>query len=354
MTGVLVDPLSWGIYSLAIALGVVLVRKNPNPRGLAQAALTLCLAAMAACFLGLMLGHSVFGAMRALCWGGFVAAPLGLLTGALFVRGGWRWASLAGGLLLAGLGLEGFVLGPSGLEVNTVQVHSDKLSEPLRIVVLSDIQTDHVDDYTREAIALGLAQRPDLVLLPGDYIQRDWREGWALEPESRALRAAFVEAGLGEVPWVAVSGDIDDSSWPAHFAGIPNGTATPRTETVTLDRVVVDALSVRDSRASALQVAEQGALHIVLGHAPDFALGRPVGDILVAGHTHGGQVVLPFIGPLMTLTELPRDQASGHTTLDNGSELFVSRGIGMERIDAPRIRLFCRPEVLVIEVLPGP
>lgn len=348
----LVDPLSWLVYAMAIALGLVLVRASPDARGLTQAAQALALAGGASAIGCLLLGHSLFGAIRGLSWGVFLAAPVGLLAACVWLRGRTRWASALAGLLLGGLAIEAFLVEPGSIEVNTFELHSDKVTEPLRIVVLSDIQTDHVDAYTREAIALGLAQEPDLVLLPGDYIQRDWGWDWRLEPESRALNEAFVQAGLGDVPWVAVSGDIDDSSWPEHFAGIPGGTATPRTETLELAGVVVDTLSIGDSRASTLRIVEQDALHIVLGHAPDFALSRPSADLLVAGHTHGGQVVLPVIGPLMTLTDLPRDQASGHTTLDNGSELFVSRGIGMERIDAPRLRLLCRPEVLVIDVLP--
>ena len=64
--------------------------------------------------------------------------------------------------------------------------------------------------------------------------------------------------------------------------------------------------------------------------------------------------LMPGFGPLMTLSEVPREQASGHTALDWGADLFVSRGVGMERMDAPRLRLFCRPEVMVIDVVPEP
>jgi len=64
-------------------------------------------------------------------------------------------------------------------------------------------------------------------------------------------------------------------------------------------------------------------------------------------------VQLPFIGPLMTLTAVPRAWASGVTTIAPGKTLVVSRGIGMERGHAPRLRFLCRPEVVVIDLLPG-
>jgi hypothetical protein len=93
--------------------------------------------------------------------------------------------------------------------------------------------------------------------------------------------------------------------------------------------------------------------HIVLGHSPNFALGRVDADLLVAGHTHGGQVRLPWIGPLMTLSAVPRAWAAGTTRLDSGRTLVVSRGVGMERGDAPRLRFLCRPEIVIVEIVPA-
>jgi uncharacterized protein len=72
----------------------------------------------------------------------------------------------------------------------------------------------------------------------------------------------------------------------------------------------------------------------------------------VAGHTHGGQVRIPFIGPLATLSAVPRSWAAGITDLPSGGKLFVSRGIGMERGNAPRMRFCCRPELAVIDLVP--
>ena len=97
-------------------------------------------------------------------------------------------------------------------------------------------------------------------------------------------------------------------------------------------------------------------LTIVLGHRPDFMLdvvaGKGRAPILgVAGHTHGGQVVVPFFGPPMTLTSLPRKFASGVHAIGE-SWVCVSRGVGMERLDAPRIRFLCPPEIVVLELHP--
>jgi uncharacterized protein len=75
-------------------------------------------------------------------------------------------------------------------------------------------------------------------------------------------------------------------------------------------------------------------------------------DLLIAGHTHGGQIRLPGVGPLVTNAKVPRRWAAGMSDLPGGRKLLVSRGIGMERGNAPRLRLFCRPEMAVIDLLP--
>ena len=92
--------------------------------------------------------------------------------------------------------------------------------------------------------------------------------------------------------------------------------------------------------------------HLVLGHATQFALGRIGADLLVTGHTHGGQVCLPLVGPLVTSSKLPKRHSAGLLDLADGTQVYVSRGIGMERGHAPRLRFLCRPELTVLELVP--
>jgi len=77
------------------------------------------------------------------------------------------------------------------------------------------------------------------------------------------------------------------------------------------------------------------------------------GDLFVAGHTHGGQVQLPIYGPLLTFSEAPRDWCGGCcVSRDDGKTFMITRGVGMERERAPRLRFFCHPEIVVIDVVP--
>ncbi|HEX6202615.1 MAG TPA: hypothetical protein VF100_06400, partial [Thermoanaerobaculia bacterium] len=75
--------------------------------------------------------------------------------------------------------------------------------------------------------------------------------------------------------------------------------------------------------------------------------------LLLAGHTHGGQVRLPGVGPLVTASRVPRSWAAGRTALADDRTLIVSRGIGMERGYAPQLRFLCRPELVVVDLEPG-
>ena len=179
----------------------------------------------------------------------------------------------------------------------------------------------------------------------------DYSEANAYKRElSSALGELDVSAPGGAF---AVRGNIEPPRWPEIFAGLP---VTPVTQTQSFEAagLRVTCLSERDSFDPSLVLAgdEDDRFHVVLGHSPNFALGRVEADLLVAGHTHGGQVQVPLVGPLVTLSKVPRRWAAGLTDLPGGGRLLVSRGVGMEGGGAPRLRFFCRPELVVIDLAP--
>jgi predicted MPP superfamily phosphohydrolase len=87
---------------------------------------------------------------------------------------------------------------------------------------------------------------------------------------------------------------------------------------------------------------------VVLAHSPDVLrhLGDKKGDLVLCGHTHGGQVCVPVLGPIYTNTRrTPRGRCSGMTRLEGGTTLYVSRGVGQGSV-----RFLCPPEIVVIEL----
>ncbi len=69
-------------------------------------------------------------------------------------------------------------------------------------------------------------------------------------------------------------------------------------------------------------------------------------DLLLSGHTHGGQIDLPFLGPIFLLPGHGREYYRGFYNI-NGNKLYVSRGIGTIHIP---LRIFCPPEITFIEI----
>ncbi|MBI3855286.1 MAG: metallophosphoesterase [Planctomycetes bacterium] len=306
----------------------------------------------AALLLAGLLGGNFFGISRLLSCGLFLHGPLllGLLAARLQKdsrKTAWAAAILAA--LLALVAADAFLIEPNWLEVSRVTLRSPKLRRPLRIVVIADFQTDHVGDYERRVIWRTLQEKPDLILMAGDHLQE---QGPALAPLRGEFRRLFADLrGAAPLGVFAVRGNIDPPDWTILFDGLPI-TTIDATQSIDLPDFRLTGLSMEDSFRSTLAVSSTDRFHIVLGHSPDFALGEVRADLLIAGHTHGGQVRLPGIGPLMTLSRVPRAWAAGATALGGGRTLVVSRGIGMERGAAPRLRFLCRPELVVIDAAP--
>jgi len=101
---------------------------------------------------------------------------------------------------------------------------------------------------------------------------------------------------------------------------------------------------------------DRGTIRVLLAHTPDAVntiqqdaeLSDSI-DLVICGHTHGGQVAIPFIGPIMNNTSLPRRIAGGGLHEWGGVRMYVSRGIGLERGGARQLRFFARTEITVLD-----
>jgi predicted MPP superfamily phosphohydrolase len=305
--------------------------------------------------LSLLLGEDGFGVIRLATWLLGIHLPLLLAVLAVLLRGTSRLASIAGLVLAVGGGAItawAVFVEPTRLEVTRHTVEMPGLSEPLRVVVVADIQTDHVGEYEREVLTRAIAEMPDLLLLPGDYIQE--HDPARRRAQRKALNALMSELDFrGRLGTVAVEGNMEVGDWLPTFDGLGFHVAS-ETQRYRIGPLTVTALNLHDSFDERLALPPVTGPHLVVGHAPDFALSSSHdADLMVAGHTHGGQIRIPGLGPLMTLSKVPRAWAAGLTRLPSGSTLVVSRGAGLERGYAPPIRLFCRPEIVVLDLVPS-
>lgn len=295
-----------------------------------------------------------FFKLRLIAWGVFAGFPLGAMLCALVIRKRNRTlarVSVVAALLMLCTYGYAFHIEPQQLEVNRYAVTSDRITEPLRIVLLADIQTDSIGAYESRVFEITRNEQPDLVLLAGDYLQCSNRERKRLIPLFQRL---FNEPPLQPRYGIhAVTGDCEAQwDWQPMFAG--TGVVTHDvTESVRVGPLTITFLSFVDAHSSRGVKRPDDRFHIVLGHHPNYSLQTVRADLLLAGHCHGGQVRIPFYGPPIKLSPIPREWTQGMTDLDEGRKLIVSRGIGMERGPAPRLRLLCRPEVIVIDLLPA-
>lgn len=315
---------------------------------------TTAVAALAVVCLAIVLGMSPFAVMGLAACGVFLHGPIVLGSSAVLLwRTGRKTAILSAAIacVVVGVGVDAFLIEPIWLEVSHLRIASSKIHEPLRLVVLADLQTDQFGDYERMVLRRVLQEEPDVILLAGDYLQVS---GPAREKLRMQLNDYLHEIDFKAPAGVfAIEGNVDSYDWPELFDGLPI-TTTRTTSTLDVAGIRLTCLSLSDSRSRSPQIdpVEVDRYHVVLGHVPNFAVGTDNADLLIAGHTHGGQVRLPWIGPLQTLASIPRSWAAGVTDLPQGGKLVVSRGVGMERGSAPRLRFLCRPELVVIDLVP--
>ncbi len=344
-------------YNLFLAVFVMLalrrLRQTPYPavHVIVSAVVLGALAFMASIPLPL----SGFGRLRLLTWAVFFQTPAFLLAAAYLLwarRRAFACAAIALVAVLLLIAGDAFLVEPQQLQVSRYTVHSARLGAPLRIAILTDIQTDAPGAYEEQALQRAQAEAPDLILFGGDYVQQAMPADYTRDVNglNAILRRVNLHAPLGVY---AIGGNVE---WRGRLADIFADTPArlfETSESLDLGPLVLTGLTFDDSANTALAVGRQEKYHIVLGHTPNFSRGAVQADLLIAGHTHGGQVRLPVVGALTILAEVPRAWGAGLTEIAPGKWLLVSRGVGMERDQAPRLRFLCRPEIVILDLLPA-
>jgi uncharacterized protein len=230
----------------------------------------------------------------------------------------------------------------------------------LRVGFLSDLHAG-VLHANEDAIARWVertnAERPDLVLLGGDFTDANWLFGRRLAPERIAERLAALEAPLGRV---AVLGNHD---WKAFGTRMWTALAAAGIPVLENDSVAIDApggrlhvaclADVRFRRpdvARALAGVPDGEPVIALAHDPDVFPFVPARVALtICGHTHGGQVAIPYARIPFLPSRHGERLARGHI-VEHGRHLFVGAGLGTSGLP---VRLLAPPEVVVLELRSG-
>lgn len=261
-----------------------------------------------------------------------------------WVRARKRWLFL-GILAILLTSLAGYAswIEPYWIEVTHHHV-TTHLSGTLKIAHLSDIHTYGLGRRERKLLQVMETEQPDVIVITGDSINitsdypglrelltrlnaplgvwvvrgnhEDW---WPVDNEEEFYKSAGVKLLVNS------SGEVRNGIWfiglDDYFAGSPD-----------LEK--------------ALAGVPESAYKIALFHSPIY-FEREAGqtDLVLAGHSHGGQVRLPFIGAPYTPPFCGEFLEGWHEM--RGTKMYVSRGIGTSILD---VRLLCRPEIAIITV----
>lgn len=241
------------------------------------------------------------------------------------------------------------------LEVVPVTITLPRLAREFdgyRIVQIGDI---HLEDWTKprrlnRIVDLVNEQQADLIAITGDFLSYSVDPGVPrrlVEALGRLRARDGVAAVTGNHDYLT---DVDLVRRCLREAGTPelrNDVRTLRRNGAALHIAGVDDVMEGRSRLDLVlqKLPEEGAA-VLLAHEPDFAdVSAATGrfDLQLSGHSHGGQVRMPFLGPLVVPPHSKRYNA-GLYEVGNMMQ-YTNRGIGF--VDA-RFRFLCRPEITVI------
>lgn len=234
-------------------------------------------------------------------------------------------------------------------EITVVRLETPKLQNAvLRIVQISDLHCDSKARLEPRLPELVNALKPDVIVFTGDAINIADTHGLF----QRTLAA--MHAPLGKF---AVRGNWDYQFRVNLFA--ETGFKELGLDAVRLEKDGqtfmiggIDYFKGRFSQRTIRQLDPQ-TWNVLLYHSPDLVSylgGSPI-DLYLCGHTHGGQVSLPFYGALATRSRHGKAFEAGLYPVGSMA-VYVNRGIGMAG-NGPRVRFFARPEITLFEISPA-
>jgi hypothetical protein len=283
-----------------------------------------------------------------------LAVPLCLLGRYLRLPGGPRrrrvlrcllGASGAIFLLYAVVAVDAYWWEPNHPRLTRIDIEGN-VPKPLRILHLTDLHLEPWETAGERWLkALLPTLNPDLILLTGDIHQLDNFDADRLRPVLSLLhapigvyaclgydRASVIRAAAPGIKILENAGDV------LAFGN---------------ERIGVCGLAHVGNRERGYQAILGSAYRIVLDHTPELAeeAARHRADLYLCGHTHGGQVRIPFWGAIITNSKTGKRYEAGLCRYRN-TWVYTGCGLGLEPAPAPQVRFLCRPEVTLITVHP--
>jgi predicted MPP superfamily phosphohydrolase len=259
------------------------------------------------------------------------------------------------------LQIYAFWVEPYAIRINQQILETGKIptGNHFKILHLGDLHLERHSIREDRLNALIKELAPDAILFSGDYLClssiRDHNAWTDLKQVLQDWQAPQGVYGVTGSPAV----DLPEN-FPGLLEGTPVQLLADRTVTLIKNGASIQVIGLECThmphaeypRLQSLLAECKPGFRILLHHSPDLApqIQDLDIDLHLAGHTHGGQVCLPFIGPVFTGSLYGLTFKSGRYQLKNLT-LFITRGLGLEGLSAPRVRFLCPPEVVMWDII---
>ncbi len=242
------------------------------------------------------------------------------------------------------------------IQLTNIEIHSPNMQNEIKIVHLSDLHGKEFGSNNHKLTSKVKGYNPDIIVFTGDLIDRNGKninESVSFLSELNKFRPVYYVPGNHE----------HRSGQSEHlFAALKN-------EGVKVLRCEMESINIKDTKIAILGLDEAAfsnsamdeslnklektnSFKILLSHYPEnfshIFKYRKI-DLVLSGHAHGGQFIIPFAGGLYAPGQgfFPKYYKGKYT--ENGVNLVVSRGLGNSAIP---VRIFNRPEIISISLKP--
>lgn len=293
-----------------------------------------------------------------------LAATILLGLSALVLPWSWAFATFVLVQMSATVALYwGAVVEPAKLELTTLNIKSDRLATgtpPIRLLHISDIHLERWSCREDQLLRHVAQSQPDLIVITGDYVSTSYNADAETMAQVHKLLSRLsapygVYATLGTPPVdlrehvVPIFDDLGIHLMREDWEQVDLGKGRKLT---IMGMDFTHYLPEDIARLTRLaKETPQDAPQVLLTHSPEVmpqAVEEGI-DLYLCGHTHGGQVRLPIVGPLLTSSQLGRRYVMGHYH-EGRTNLYITRGIGFEGMSAPRVRFLAPPEMTLVTI----
>ena len=245
-----------------------------------------------------------------------------------------------------------FIFEPNNIQIEKIDIEIENLPADfngVKIVHLTDFHSFGFDEREKRVIEIVKEINPDFVFITGDFVDSKTKDFDSCAKFWQELGKQYD----GRIFGVLGNHDLNSLEKLLEQNNI-NILNNENTKIFQGDDYIYligvnDPDTHRDNLGKAMLGAREGVPKILLAHSPDIIEDLKAGetpDLILVGHTHGGQVKIPFITPFWVPTENHGKFASGLFEI-NDTYMYVNKGIGMTAL---QIRFNCPPEIAVIEL----